>query len=546
MQGWLGRLTWIRLAQLATIVGLSAVGFLPVQLYGQEFDKVGHLFFSKPSGGADPLPQIVTVTADSSAIEFAASAHTSSGGDWLSVSAAQECCVSPTALSVMVKPSSTLAAGNYTGQVVLTGDHSSLVVEVDLIVTPEGAPAFDKTPSQLGFSMTPGGSATPQMMQISGVGHEALQWRLIGAPSFLSVSTQTGTAPTRITVGVLPEKLPNEGATPGVYTGQLLFLSAGSTVTVPVRVAVGDKELVPGRKFKTNGLAGGPSASSNPTTTPNPNLWPANTANCFCGGFGNQDTGYGILTTAPDGTTSSKLVTEANPGSGTIPHYEYLYMDLGAGQQTLSFHLKAQNDSWAYITSKVDGVFYSAWFNLGNGTVGTIPSGWTAQVTAVGNGWYRCAVTFTASSSAVFNGFGLATADQQYAYTATNGNGVFEWGQQAQHGTLTAYQGTDAPCLSPNVQRDAGVVNAGSPIGFEISVLNEATPTLATTLNAPLPAGAGINWSISPGASWPVTCSITGSAGSQTLVCPSSNLAAWCGGRTAHHHRHHSDDLRGI
>ena len=179
------------------------------------------------------------------------------------------------------------------------------------------------------------------------------------------------------------------------------------------------------------------------------NLWPPNTINVVCGGFGNINTGYGGYTTAPDGTNTGQLIYEANPGNGAVPHYEYLFADLGVGQQTLSFHFKAGSNSWVYIRSLVDGIEQRVWFNLaGNGTVGTnLPAGWTAQIAAVGNGWYRCAVTFNVTQFATNSGFGLANTDQQVNYVATNGNGVYEWGQQFEHGTLSAYQANVGPCL---------------------------------------------------------------------------------------------------
>lgn len=418
----------------AVLVALAGMGSLSAPLYAQQFAHIDPLFFSKGFGGANPLPQILTVTSNGAPIGFNASASTSTGGDWLAVSTTGDCCMTPAPVSVLVSPDAALTVGSYSGQVVLTGNEGSLVVEVHLVVTPTDAATFDKTPSELSFWMMPGGRASSQIMQISTVGGETLQWRMIAATfnraDFLSVSAQTGMGPTRITVGVLPEKLPNAGATAGVYTGQLLFLSAGSTVTIPVSVRVGDTESVPVRSLTTKKPAEIPLAMS-PASSPNPNLAPANTSNCYCGGFNNNNIGFGSLTTAPDDTTSAKLVYEANPGNGVDTHYVYIYADLGGGQQTLSFHFKADIDSWVYITSQVDGVIRRVWFNLtGSGSVGAhVPAGWTAQITMLPNGWYRCSVTFSAVNNSVYNGFGLATMDQQYAYIGTLGNGVYEWGQ---------------------------------------------------------------------------------------------------------------------
>ena len=247
--GWTGRGS--RLVATVLMV-LAWMGSLSAPLYAQGFAHIDPLFFSKGYGGANPLPQVLTVTSSGAPIGFTASASTSTGGDWLTVSTTEDCCMTPAPVSVLVNASAALAAGSYSGQVVFTGNGSSLVVEVHLVVTPADAATFDKTPSQLSFSMMPGGRASPQVMRISAVGGETLQWRMIAATfngaDFLSVSAQTGKGPTRITVGVLPEKLPNAGATAGVYTGQLLFLSASSTVTIPVSVRVGDTESGPVEK----------------------------------------------------------------------------------------------------------------------------------------------------------------------------------------------------------------------------------------------------------------------------------------------------------
>jgi hypothetical protein len=370
-------------------------------------------------------------------------------------------------------------------------------------------------------------------MQISNGGTGTLDWRLIGSTfnraNFLSVSAQTGTAPTRITLGVLPENLPNGGATEGVYTGQILLLAAGSIVTVPIRVSVGDVVL---DQIKPQRLAkGSPGAGSIPFDGTS-NLWPANTMNVVCGGFNNNDTGYGGYTTAPDTFNTARFINEANPSRGPVEHYESLYANLGVGQQTLSFHFQAATDQWVFIRSEVDGVVQRVWFNLvGAGAVGAnVPAGWTPAITPLANGWYRCSVTFTVAQSAIYSGFGLATSDQQVLYTATSGNGVYQWGQQWEHGTLTAYQANVGPCLNFSKYPDAASVAAGSPIGYTISLANNAAPVTgaaatAAALSDPLPSGTGINWSISPAYGGPGTCAITGAVGSQTLACSLGDLA---------------------
>jgi hypothetical protein len=177
------------------------------------------------------------------------------------------------------------------------------------------------------------------------------------------------------------------------------------------------------------------------------NLWPSNTRNIAAGGFNNGDGRYGAYTSGPDGSYETcQLLLEANPGSGSVVHWFYIYGDVGAGQHTISMHFKPDVRTWVYLTTTVDGTARQCWFDLGAGAVGTnnFPGG-SATITAAGAGFYRCSVTFTATTSALYNGCGLATADAVLAYTAIAGdNGAYQWGQQLENGPLTEYQSIPA------------------------------------------------------------------------------------------------------
>jgi hypothetical protein len=108
-----------------------------------------------------------------------------------------------------------------------------------------------------------------------------------------------------------------------------------------------------------------------------PNLWPANTANCLCGHSGNQDRLRGCVSAG--WANSGKLVV-GNPGSGAVRIMK-CYFGIWARDLQPSVHLKPDADNWAYLTSQVDGVVHSIWFNLSAGTPGnnTIPSGWVVH-----------------------------------------------------------------------------------------------------------------------------------------------------------------------
>jgi uncharacterized repeat protein (TIGR01451 family) len=90
--------------------------------------------------------------------------------------------------------------------------------------------------------------------------------------------------------------------------------------------------------------------------------------------------------------------------------------------------------------------------------------------------------------------------------------------------TATAQVVVVPPALTITKTPDAGTVNAGSSIGFTITVGNSG-PGMArsVTLDDPLPGHDGVSWAIdnNPGIG---TCAVNGSAPSQTLHCDFGDL----------------------
>jgi hypothetical protein len=101
----------MRFAILLSLAAFSA------PLFGQEQERVGHLYFTKTYRGTDPLPQVVTMATEIGT-GFTASSRTSAGGSGCPFRQARSAAL-PAPLTVSVKPDLMLAEGNYSGQVVL-------------------------------------------------------------------------------------------------------------------------------------------------------------------------------------------------------------------------------------------------------------------------------------------------------------------------------------------------------------------------------------------------------------------------------------------
>jgi uncharacterized repeat protein (TIGR01451 family) len=113
-------------------------------------------------------------------------------------------------------------------------------------------------------------------------------------------------------------------------------------------------------------------------------------------------------------------------------------------------------------------------------------------------------------------GGSCGTYDNTASFTTTN-DGT---------GSDSASTTVNCPNLTITKTADAGSVNAGSDIGFTVTLSN-AGPGSATgvSINDPLPGGTGVDWSIdsnTPASS----CSITGTAPTQTLSCGPATVAS--------------------
>ena len=124
--------------------------------------------------------------------------------------------------------------------------------------------------------------------------------------------------------------------------------------------------------------------------------------------------------------------------------------------------------------------------------------------------------------------FKTAFAGSRYITGQAYDSAASIWGPNVVLGTWTVIG--SPPSLSLTKTPDAAIVVAGSAIGYTIAAGNSSvagtSQATAVTLNDPLPAGAGVNWSISPAYSGPGTCTVTGAVGSQTLACSLGNFAA--------------------
>jgi len=157
-------------------------------------------------------------------------------------------------------------------------------------------------------------------------------------------------------------------------------------------------------------------------------------------------------TTSPDGTANADKIIE---DTATSSHRIATGPTLAVTPYTMSVFAKASGRNWIIVGSASDGRF--AYFNVSNGTIGTLVGGATASITNFGNGWYRCATTFTPTTAAVRTlAIWLANADNSATYTGNGTSGAFLYGAQLEAGSFaTSY----IPTTTTSLTRNADVVS---------------------------------------------------------------------------------------
>lgn len=180
---------------------------------------------------------------------------------------------------------------------------------------------------------------------------------------------------------------------------------------------------------------------------------------------------------APDGATSMDSLVEDSTAANT--HNVSQIKSFTAGlNYVFSAFVKASTRSWIFfeLISTAFGASRRVWFNVGTGTVGTIPAGWTAYIRSIGGGVYRCCViapcTTTASGAAAVN---LATADNSPTYSGDGASSIYIYGGNLQIGdALTSYIQADA---SPVVRAaDTALITNTQVLGDQCYILKARTP----------------------------------------------------------------------
>lgn len=147
---------------------------------------------------------------------------------------------------------------------------------------------------------------------------------------------------------------------------------------------------------------------------------------------------------APSGAVTADFIV---PDTTSGQHGLYRTVTTVSGTAyTQSVYAKAGGYNWLYMT-EANNVTAQASFDISTGVLGTVsgtgsPS---ATITPVGNGWYRCTLTFTPSSTASNIQIRANSANGGANFVGNGTSGIYIWGAQLELGSFaTSYIPTGA------------------------------------------------------------------------------------------------------
>ena len=135
---------------------------------------------------------------------------------------------------------------------------------------------------------------------------------------------------------------------------------------------------------------------------------------------------------SPDGQTTADLVIES---TFTGTHVIYQTFTAAAQEYSYSVYAKAKERTWIKLAFST-GAGGGAFFDLQNGVVGTVDSGYSATIEDAGDSWYRCKITATGTAATYYPAVYIASNSSTISYAGDGTSGLYLWGAQL---TTTSY-----------------------------------------------------------------------------------------------------------
>ena len=163
-------------------------------------------------------------------------------------------------------------------------------------------------------------------------------------------------------------------------------------------------------------------------------------------------TAQGNVATSPSNTLTADNIYPTV--SGVDQRLQRAISIVNGTTYTSSIFAKANGINWIRFYAAQFNA--AAFFNVQSGTIGTVQAGVTARIENYGNGWYRCSVTQTVTTTGTGQVYiNLTDSNGSGTVTASGTNGILFWGAQLEVGSIaTSY----IPTTTAAITRGADVI----------------------------------------------------------------------------------------
>jgi uncharacterized protein (TIGR03437 family) len=371
------------------------------------------LNFTYTIGGTAPASQTLSI-GGTSGIAFTASAATTSGGSWLSATAAAPGTISGS-VSVSIVASVLTTAGTYGGTVTITAPNAtSVVVPVSIVVS--GAQPITASPTSLTFTYTIGSSTQPMAQGLNISGTTGSYTASAGSATWLSVSTgASGTLPALLSISVS-----TTGLAAGTYTGSIAITAAGASnspfaVAVTLKISAGPSTITVSPSSLSFSANIGGTAPASQTVSVTGSSATAVTVSTIGGSW------LGASISA--GTTPAVVTVSASPAGLTAGTYTGTVVVTGAGAtdspQNIAVKLVISAITLTATPGSIQFAAVSGGANPASQSIGITATGTTSFTTSIGNGSWLTVTSSSAATPATLTLTANSTSLAPGTYTAT-------------------------------------------------------------------------------------------------------------------------------
>lgn len=139
----------------------------------------------------------------------------------------------------------------------------------------------------------------------------------------------------------------------------------------------------------------------------------------------------------PFGGLGATLIAATNTGTVLERNISSSSVFERTEEWTISGYFKASGNDWVILRSNVDGNWRGAWFNIADGSVGTVQADISnTSIEYVRDGWYKCSVTFDGPRTSSVQ-LHTVLSDGTFGYNGNGTDGMLVTRVQVADGTST-------------------------------------------------------------------------------------------------------------